>query len=312
MPDCLIITDAANEFAEELKRLADFPVSVTACTRPEQALEEYTGQTILFGQPDMIALVLADMPGVDWVQSTWAGVTPLIENVRRDYVLTGVKDVFGPQMSEYVMAYLLAHELKVVERLNHQQEHHWFSALSGTLHGKRLGVMGTGSISRHIAHTAKTFGMNVTGLSRSGAPLPASFDNVMPVGRLHEFLEEVDYLVSALPQTKETDQLLDTAALARLPAHAYYINVGRSNIIDDEALINAIRGGRLAGAALDVFDEEPLPPESPLWDAPNLSITAHIASASHPSLIVPVFVENYHRYINKQPLKYTVDFDAGY
>ena len=113
MTDCLIITDAANEFAEELKRLADFPVPVTACTRPEQALEQYSGQRILFGQPDMIASVLAEMPGVEWLQSTWAGVTPLIEVERRNYVLTGVKDVFGSQMSEYVMAYLLAHELKV-------------------------------------------------------------------------------------------------------------------------------------------------------------------------------------------------------
>jgi phosphoglycerate dehydrogenase-like enzyme len=134
----------------------------------------------------------------------------------------------------------------------------------------------------------------------------------MPVDRLHEFLEETDYLVSVLPQTDDTNNLLDEAALARLPRHTYLINVGRSNVIDNVALIDALRNDRLAGAVLDVFDEEPLPQDSPLWDTPNLSITAHIAAVSHPSLIVPIFVENYRRYINKQPLNYIVDFDAGY
>ena len=116
----------------------------------------------------------------------------------------------------------------------------------------------------------------------------------------------------ALPQTADTDNLLDAAALAKLPAQAYFINVGRSNVVDDGALIDALRNDRLAGAALDVFDEEPIPQDSPLWDTPNLSITAHIAAISHPSLIVPIFIENYRRYIKEQPLKYVIDFDAGY
>jgi phosphoglycerate dehydrogenase-like enzyme len=171
--------------------------------------------------------------------------------------------------------------------------------------------MGTGSIGKHIAHTAGRFGMTVTGLSRSGTPA-SGFENVTRVSQLHEFLAGIDYLVSALPQTADTDQLLDAKALAELPADAYFINVGRSNVIDDTALINALRSGKLAGAALDVFDEEPLPQDSPLWTAPNLSITAHIAAVSRPSLIVPIFVENYRRFVAGQPLNYVVDFDAGY
>jgi phosphoglycerate dehydrogenase-like enzyme len=311
MPDCLIVAAAANELAEEIARLADFPLSIKACSSPEKALDEYTDQTILFGNPDMIASILPEMPSIDWIQSSWAGVTPLMDIDRRDYVLTGVKDVFGPQMSEYVMGYLLAHELKVVERRKQQRKHNWFKAFSGALQGKRLGIMGTGSIGRYIAQTATLFGIKVTGLSRSGTPSPA-FEEVMPVGRLHDFLEEIDYLVSTLPQTDDTDNLLDREALAKLPAHAYFINIGRSNIINDEALIDALRNDELAGAALDVFDEEPIPPDSPLWDARNISITAHIAAISHPSLIVPIFVENYRRYTDKKPLKYVVDFDAAY
>jgi len=311
MAECLIVTAAATEFADEIARFADFPIPVTACTSAEQALDEYKDQTILFGSPDMISRVLTDMPTVDWVQSSWAGVTPLIGSDRRDYILTGVKDVLGPQISQYVMGYLLAHELKLLQRMNQQRDHNWFDVSSGVLQRKRLGIMGTGSIGRHVAQTAKVFEIEVTGLSRSGAPSPA-FESVLPVGQLHRFLEGIDYLVSTLPQTGDTENLLDKVALARLPRHAYFINVGRSNVVNDAALIDALRNRQLAGATLDVFDEEPVPQDSTLWDTPNLLITAHIAAISHPSLIVPIFVENYYRYVHKQPLNYVVDFDAGY
>ena len=310
-PDCLIVTAAAEEFAEEIARRADFPIPIRSCTTVEQALREYTNQTVVFGNPDMIADILPKMPTVDWVQSSWAGVTPLLALARRDYLLTGIKDVFGSQMSEYVIGYLLAHELKLRQRTDEQRTHNWFKAPSGAIAGKRLGIMGTGSIGQHIAHTATRFGVKVTGLSRSGRPAPG-FEKVMQVVQLHDFLEDIDYLVSILPQTAATDRLLDAAALAKLPAHAYFINVGRSNVVDDAALIDALKNDRLAGAALDVFDEEPVPQDSPLWDTPNLSITAHIAAISHPFLIVPIFVENYRRYTNKQSLKYVIDFAAGY
>ena len=259
----------------------------------------------------MIAAVLNQMPEVEWVQSTWAGVTPLVSIARRDYVLTGVKGIFGPQMSEYVLGYLLAHELRVIERAHAQRRRDWASIPSGVLQGKSLGIMGTGSIGQHIARTAAAFGMRVTGLSRSGAAVPG-FDTVRPVDQLHGFLQGINYLVSTLPQTGATDSLLDAAALAQLPRDAYFINVGRSNVVDDTALIESLRNGDIAGAALDVFDEEPLPHDSPLWDTPHLTITAHIADISHPALIATIFIENYRRYFQGQRLRYVVDFDAGY
>lgn len=311
MPGCLVVSAAAHEVAKALAGFANLRLSIKACTSVEQALDAYKDQTILFGDPDMIAAILFEMPSVEWVQSSWAGVKPLVGIDRRDYILTGVKGVFGPQMSEYVVGYLLAHELKVLERMKQQRKHNWFQEFSGALQGKRLGIMGTGSIGRHIAQTATRFGITVTGLSRSGAPSPV-FENVMPVRRLHDFLQEIDYLVSTLPQTDDTNDLLDAAALEKLSAHAYFINIGRSNVVNDVALIHALRNGKLAGAALDVFDAEPIPQDSPLWDTPNLSITAHIAAVSHPSLIVPIFVENYRRYMQKRQLNYVVDFDAGY
>lgn len=311
MSDCLLLTTDADGFAAELSRLADFPMSISACASPNQALDEYRGQAVILGEPEMIATVLHKMPEIKWVQSTWAGVTPLIACERRDFVLTGVKGIFGPQMAEYALGYLLAHELRVIERANAQRKHDWAHVPSGVLAGKCLGIMGTGSIGQHVAQKAASFGMRVTGLSRSGAAAPG-FATVRPVEQLYEFLKEVNYLVSTLPQTDATDSLLDAAALDRLPRDAYFINVGRSNVVDDTALIDALRNGNIAGAALDVFDEEPLPNDSPLWDTPNLTVTAHIAAISHPALIAPIFIDNYRRYLKGQRLRYVIDFDAGY
>lgn len=311
MTDCLIVSTAASKFAAEISRIGDIPVSVKACSSEVEALENYSGQPILFGNPAMIAAILPGMPKVEWVQSTWAGVTPLTALDRRDYILTGVKGVFGPQISEYVMGYLLAHELKVLERMGQQRLGKWFDVPSGVMQGKRMGIMGTGSIGAHIALTARAFGIETVGLNLSGDS-SAVFDEVMPVTELHEFLDDLDYLVATLPQTRSTQNLLDETALKKLPAHAYFINVGRGNVVDDAALVGALRNGELAGAALDVFDEEPIPQGSTLWQAPNLSITAHIAAISHPSLIAPIFIDNYRRYHAGQPLKHVVNFDRGY
>ena len=126
------------------------------------------------------------------------------------------------------------------------------------------------------------------------------------------FLQDLDYLVATLPQTADTNGLLNATSLAELPAHAYFINVGRSNVVDDAALIDALKNHKLAGAAVDVFDEEPIPQDSPLWETPQLSITAHIAAVSVPSLIAPIFLENYNCYIDQQPLNYLIDFDTEY
>ena len=307
----MIVATDAVDLAEEVARHDGTSIPVTSCSSADRALREYTEETVIFGDPSMIAEVLQEMPTVDWVQSSWAGIWPLMTHPRRDYVLTGIKDVFGPQMAEYVLGYLLAHELRILKRTAAQQQRVWFKDSSGMLRGKRLGIMGTGSIGQCIANAAAVFGVVSVGLSRSGATT-RGFENVVPVAQLHEFLQQCDYLVSTLPQTAATDGLLDSAALRKLPPHAYFINVGRGNVLDDADLIDALQRGRLAGAALDVFNQEPVPQDSPLWDTSGLSMTAHVAAVSHPQLIVPIFIENYRRYAKGQALKYVVDFDAGY
>ena len=306
----LVIGNDAADLADVVNA-TEPGIPLTIAAGVKEALDRYAGEPILFGSPLMISEVLPNMPEVKWVQSTWAGVTPLIDIERRDYVLTGIRGIFGSQMSEYVLGYLLAHELDIFARREEQREHRWEYRASGTLRGKRIGIMGTGSIGRAIAETAAGFGMTVTGLSRTGAD-KAPFESVYPAAKIGEFLPGLDYLVSVLPHIPATDNLLNAETLALLPPGAYFINVGRANVVDDDALVAALAEGKLAGAVLDVFDEEPLPGSSPLWDVPNLIVTAHIAATSHPELIVPIFVDNYRRYVAGKPLVDVIDFELGY
>jgi phosphoglycerate dehydrogenase-like enzyme len=307
-----IILDAdADEYAALLNPLTAEGVALAVAHTPDEALAVYADQPILFGDPNFIAKVLPQMPTIEWVQSTWAGVTPLLELDRRDYVLTGVKDVLGQQMGEYAIGYLLAHELKASQRAEQQQQRRWFQEFSGTLSGKTIGIMGTGSIGRHIACMTRPFNMRVRGYSRSGRPVD-DFEQVYAADQLDAFLQELDYLVSVLPETPETDDLLNAATLRRLPSRCYYINVGRGNVVDAAALRSALEKGELAGAALDVFDREPLPEDSPLWTAPNLRITGHVAAASDADDIAPIFADNCRRFMKGEPLRHVVDFDRGY
>ena len=294
--------------AEELAALVGDDIAVAVARNEAEAVDVYDNQLILFGAPAAISNVLADMPAVRWVQSTWAGNTPLLDLQRRDYVLTGIKDVFGPQMAEYVIGYLLAHELRVAERLAQQQQRRWFPEHSGRLAGKRMGIMGTGSIGRAIATYAAGFGVIPVGLSRTGSPT-VGFETVLPVDRIDEFLPGLDYLVGILPDTSRTR---NESTLALLPGHAVFVNVGRANIVDDCALVAALVDGKLGAAVLDVFDNEPVPDNSPLWDAPNLTITAHIAAVSYPELIVPIFLDNYRRFTSGRELLHVIDFARGY
>ena len=310
-PGCLLITGDADEFATEIAHLSDNEIPVTACHSAAEARRDYRGETILFGRPDTIAEVLSDFRAVRWVQSSWAGVTPLLAASRRDYLLTGIKDVLNPQMAEYALGHILEYELRIGERRRHQAKQEWYTKGSGTLVGKTLGIMGTGSIGSHVARTASAFGLTATGLSRSGRAR-SDFKQVFGVHQLHTFLSGLDYLVCALPDTPETDHLLDARALAALPPHAFLVNVGRGNVIDNGALIAALSSNRLGGASLDVFTEEPLPGNDPLWHTPKVTVTAHVAAISHPSLIAPIFVDNYRRYTTGQPLNFVIDFSRGY
>lgn len=288
-------------------------LEIVSTNDTDEALATARGCTIAFGEPSLFACVLADLTALGWVQSTWAGVEPLLApSLRRDYVLTSACGVFGPLMIEYVFGYMLAHERRILEKHASQQKGRWDPKPPGTLRGKRLGVLGVGSIGAALARTAKHFGMHVHGYSRSSGEC-SDIDRYFH-GResLTDFAADLDYLVSTMPNTSETRGLVDRRFLGALPPRAVFINPGRGSVVDEEALADALHAGHLAGAVLDVFVEEPLPPNHPFWRAPNLLITSHTAALSVPRDIAPLFVANYNRWSSGEPLSCRVDFERGY
>lgn len=310
-PPVLILAHDAAEYLPILAGLLGPKTQLSAAANGAEARTVYQGQTVVLGEPDLVAEAFDAMPAVQWVQSSWAGVTPLLNCSRRDYLLTNIKETFGRQMTEYVFAYLLAREVKILERLGRQSNRHWWEGPSGSLEGKMLGVMGTGSIGTEIASAARVFGMDVLGYSRTGRAADP-FTRVYARDQLAEFLPQPDYLVAALPDTPATKHLLGADAFSLVKNSCYLVNVGRGSLIDEPALVKALFAGELAGAVLDVFEKEPLDEDSPLWHTPKLLLTAHIAAISRPRDIARVFSENYRKYCNGEPLNYLVDFDRGY
>jgi phosphoglycerate dehydrogenase-like enzyme len=281
---------------------------------------------IVLGEPGRIKAALAALPALSWAQSIWAGVEPLLDPaVRRDYILTNARGVFGGLMSEYVIGYMLMHERRILQKLEAQKINLWDDTDTGTLRGKTIGLLGVGSIGAELALTAKFFGMSVCGYTRGSEasthvdtyyhPPPES-DSLLSVQEqafpFQSFAKGLDYLVNILPNTNNTRKIINADLFNALPSHALFINVGRGSTVDESALIEALNQNKIAGAVLDVFEQEPLPKDHPFWMIPNLLMTFHTAAPSLPEDIANIFTENYILFNQGQPLKYQVDFERGY
>jgi phosphoglycerate dehydrogenase-like enzyme len=198
-----------------------------------------------------------------------------------------------------------------LQRLETQKNREWDQTPPGTLRGKTIGLLGVGSIGAELARTAKFFGLNVRGYTRESEGCE-HVDRYYHGAGLLEFAAGIDYLVAVLPNTSATRQLINSSLLSVLPSSALLINVGRGATVDESALIEALETERIAGAVIDVFEQEPLPVENPLWETKNLIVTSHTSAPSFPKDIARLFIENYPRYLAGQPLKYVVDFERGY
>jgi phosphoglycerate dehydrogenase-like enzyme len=308
----IILSKNADEYCSllEAEHLPDLNIIKTA-TNPDQ-IASGSPCNILLGDTTLVSLVLHKLPQLRWVQTTWAGVEPLLkQGLRRDYQLTNARTVFGPLMSEYVFAYLLLHERRILQRYEAQKNKVWDASITGSLRGKTIGLLGVGSIAVHLASTAKQFGMRVRGYSRSSRGCK-DVDQYFHSADLKEFVIGLDYLVNSLPNTQETRHLVNSEMLGWLPSHAVFVNVGRGSTVDESALATALSKGLIAGAVLDVFEQEPLPKEHVFWKTPNLFITSHTSAPSLPIDLALLFIENYYRYSQNLPLHYLVDFDRGY
>ncbi len=227
--------------------------------------------------------------------------------------IAGVGGVFAAETSEYVLMMMLAHCRSLPTILSRQRAKQWRAFPAGTLAGKTIGILGLGEVGRRIAKLADCFGMHVLGL-RNRSDKPAHVAEVFRCGQLGELLARSDYLVVALPLTDETRGLLDAEALSQLRPEATLINVARGGIVDEDVLDEMLRAGKLAAAACDVFAEEPLAGDSPLWDAPNTIISPHLAGHGRHYLerAIEVLVANVGRLERGEELLYRIDRTSGY
>lgn len=306
-----IATHDAEAYVPLLRDQLGTEVEISTASSLEDAVRLYSGEEILLARPDFAVEILQGDPPLRWLQSTWAGVTPLINCPYKNYQLTGVKDVFGEQMGEYVLGYILAHELHIGQRRQAQANKHWDQFSSRRIAGKTLGIMGTGSIGAYVASMAGRLNLRLLGFNSSGKPVEP-FERVYDGDCLETFLRQCDYLVGILPDVSATTDLINEETLGVMKESALIINVGRGNLIDEDALAEALHSNKIAGAVLDVFKREPLPEESPLWAAPNCTVTAHVAAVSHPQDIAALFLENHARFIADESLLRQIDFDRGY
>jgi phosphoglycerate dehydrogenase-like enzyme len=289
----------------------------------ERVLEEIAGADAYVPGP-WDAEVLAAAPGLRWVHFMWAGIEGQIFSEARgsDVVITNSAGVFGPPMADHILALMLAfaRRLNVCTRRSAHDLWHVEGARQsvtdgiGELHGATLGIVGYGGIGRETAKRAKAFGMRVIALKRNPGEADDCADLVLGPDRLDELLAEADYVAVCCALTEETRGMIGRRELALMKATAVIVNVARGAVIDQDALIEALREGRIGGAGLDVTSPEPLPEDSPLWGMENVIITPHVAGASPQTRgrQFALLKENVRRFAAGEDLLNVVDRDLGY
>jgi len=269
--------------------------------------------TILLASPPLAAKCFDKFPNVEWVQSIYAGVDALIPCLN-DFSgdLTNVKGIFGQQISEYVLGYIIEHYRHFTHYHQQQVQKAWSPKPYQSLAGKKMVILGTGSIGAYLANAAKAFSIVPIGINRSGIPSKDSpFESTYHIQELATALEQADIVVNTLPNTPETLHILNSDSLSHC-SDALLFNVGRGNALEEQGLLTAFESGSIRHAFLDVFEQEPLDNSHPYWRHPNITITPHIAALSFPEQVVEIFTENYQRWRDGFSLINTVDLDKGY
>jgi glyoxylate/hydroxypyruvate reductase len=262
--------------------------------------------------------LLAHMPRVRWIQGTSAGIAGYVQHsaIPPDGpILTTAAGVHAQALAEFALLSMLYFRRGMPELHDRQARHNWERYSGELLAGSTALVLGLGSVGRRTAELASAVGVRVVGTRRG-----ASSESIPGVERLvrNDDLDDVlpgaDFIVVCLPGTAETRHLLDERRLQLTKRGAVVVNIGRGTVIDEAAMVAALQSGHLAGAGLDVFEHEPLPPSSPLWDMPNVLITPHSMStvSGENARIVDLFIDNLHRFLDGRPMRNVYEHERGY
>jgi phosphoglycerate dehydrogenase-like enzyme len=302
--------DTARAYAE-LVRLPGHALAARTASTPEQAGSLIAETEILYAWKFPEPL-LARAARLRWVQVMGAGVERvLVPELPPGVIVTRAAGIFGPWMAEYTVGWCLWVTQRMELFRRQQRERRWAPVDPERLRGATLCVVGLGDIGRSIARLARRLGMRVIGVSRGGRAV-ASAELVYPPSAIATPLARADFVVLTVPLLPETRGLIGPAELDAMKTSAWLINVARGPVVDEQALVRALRDRRIGGAVLDVFDVEPLPPEHPFWTLENVVVTPHVSGPSTPAEIAPIFNLNLRRYVSGRPLRHVVDGGRGY
>jgi phosphoglycerate dehydrogenase-like enzyme len=295
MTKVLIVDVHAEMYRDRLA--AEFPALQFALFR---GAAEVTGDLsdidvmIMFGI-ELRDHMLTGAPRLQWIQSLATGVDHFLRcpALKPEALITSGRGIHGAPMREQVVYMMMAISRDAKRQVEDHQHRIWQRRLWSTLHGKTAVVVGTGVVGAAIGEVLQAFGMAVIGVSRTPRA-EKSFDDMLSLEQLRDAAAKADYLINVLPATSANLNLFDAAVFAAMKPSAYYVSAGRGQTVDEAALIAALRERRIAGAAFDVFQTEPLPPDSPFWSLPNVFITPHVGGyvVEYEEFIMPLIVDN--------------------
>lgn len=259
--------------------------------------------------------VLAAMPKLRWAQALTAGVEHwlALPDLPPGLALTCARGTHRESMPENIIGALLYVAKPYAQAVENQKQRKWAQKPAQPLSGKTLGILGLGAIGRDVARIAALLGLRVIGTRRRPQPMDGVAE-VLPPERTTQVLAQSDFVLLLLPSTPQTDDLIDAARLAIMKPTAWLLNFGRGQLIVDDDLVAAVKAKKIAGAMLDVYRQEPLPPEHPFWSTEGIIVLPHIGGP-HPQrdqIVARLFVDNLERFLDGKPLREVVDREAGY
>jgi phosphoglycerate dehydrogenase-like enzyme len=316
----LVIADPAATFLEPLSRVPN-SVRVVVSDDPEQLKVQAPNADMIFYAHTQAGLLTAILPlagRVRWIHSLWTGVEGILSSELMDHPapLTNGRGVFRGPLADWVVGVLLFFAFDLRRVLRQQEQGVWQPFISTTLEGRRLGIVGYGAIGSLVAERARPFGMTIGALRRRPERTPADsrIDRNYGPGQLRELMAASDYLLVSTPLTRETRGMIGKSEIEAMPPGSVLINVGRGPVVDEDALVHALRSGAIRGAALDVFSTEPLPAEHPFWKMPQVLLSPHTADHVEGFLVPALesFLTNLDLFLSGAPLLNIVDKHAGY
>lgn len=311
----LINSKISQEHVEKIQ--SGFPaVEVVQTANPQEAEKIVWDADVIVSWWSNFQPAFLDSPKLRWVHALSAGVDGFLlpQILEGKVLLTNSRGIHGIPISEHVFALMLAFSRGLNHFARHQAQKKWQRVTLTELRGKTLGIVGMGSIGSEIARLGAAFGMRVMAVKRSPGPAPEGVNRVVGTEGMEMVLKESDYLVLAVPLTPETRGMIGAAQLEQMKPTAVLINIARGEVVQEEQLVAALQQGVIAGAGLDVFETEPLPADSPLWQLENCIITPHCAALSpqYMTRAIDLFCRNLDAFLQGEPMPTLVDPGRGY